>query len=191
MRKYRQIVGYFRYLASWSHLDLWLIASKLGADNHAPTARHWKDIKAAVRYFTNTINTGITYRCSKHSEPHLQLLTEYKDFSFGGNNEGRKSTSGLYVSYYNGPVAWATRKQILVTLYRAGAEYIYREYGMNYACAIQRMLIHSGITPPGKVVIRIDNRPTLEMVRKPFGTNGAKLIDLRHHLIWDTMQKMP
>ena len=48
----------------------------------------------------------------------------YCDSDFVGSIDDRKSTSGYVFSFGSGLVAWASKKQPIVTLSFAGAEYV-------------------------------------------------------------------
>ena len=77
----------------------------------APNSAHWQAGKRILRYIVGTINYGIRYTSSQNVE-----LIEYTDSDFAGSVDDRKSTSGYVFSLGFGAVAWASKKQPIVTL---------------------------------------------------------------------------
>ena len=72
-----------------------------------------------MRYVSGTKDFGIMYSTSKNFK-----LIGYTGNDNGGSIDDRKSTSGYTFHFGTGVVSWASKKQPIVTLYSAEAEYV-------------------------------------------------------------------
>lgn len=187
--KYRQLVGDLRYLADCTRPDLTYITGKLGAAAHSPTHRHWVALKAVIRYLRQTQQTGLCYPAGQKRRPSLKLVQCYTDSNFAGDASDRKSTSGAVLTYNGTAFAWASRKQSLVALSTAEAEYVALASALGMITTVKRMVTAAGIMPQAMVTVKTDNTATCDMIAKPHGTKRRKFIDLRHHYIQQTLQR--
>lgn len=53
-----------------------------------------------------------------------ELFTTFSDADHGGDEDDRRSTSGMVVKMGTGAISWASRLQTIVTLSTTEAEYI-------------------------------------------------------------------
>lgn len=187
--KFRQIVGDMRYLADSTRPDLAFITTKLGAAMHAPTARHWAALKAAIRYLIHTVHTGITYRAQLKRAPQTRFLRAFSDASFASDNLDRKSMTGMVLCYNASPVAWSAKKQSIIALSTTEAEYVAMASALQMLETSRRMLIEVGVQAKGTSSLNTDNQATVQMVSQMHGTKRRKFIDLRHHYIRDIIQQ--
>ena len=88
-------------------------------DAESPKNTHWKDGKRILRYIARTTNFGIQYTSNSNFK-----LIGYTDSDFAGSIDDRKSTSGYVFSFVSGSVAWASKKQPILTLSSADAKYV-------------------------------------------------------------------
>ena len=73
-----------------------------------------------MRYVSGTKDLGIMYSTTENFK-----LIGYTDSDNGGSIDDRKSTSGCNTFHFGtGVVSWASKKQPIVTLSSAEAEYV-------------------------------------------------------------------
>ena len=72
-----------------------------------------------MRYVSGTKDLAIKYSTSENFK-----LIGYIDGDNGGNIDDRKSTSGYTFHFGIGVVSWDSKKQPIVTLFSAEAEYV-------------------------------------------------------------------
>ena len=75
-----------------------------------------------MRYVSGTKDLGIMYSTSENFK-----LNGYIDSDNGGSIDNKKSTSGYTFHFGAGVVSWASKKQPIVTLSPAEAEYLQQQ----------------------------------------------------------------
>jgi hypothetical protein len=84
-----------------------------------PKCVHWVATKHVLRYLRGTFELGLSY-----IQGDGVKLVGYSDADWEGNNVDRKSTSGHCFNLGSGAISWFNRKQKLVALSSAEAEYM-------------------------------------------------------------------
>ena len=103
--------------------DIMFVVSFISRFMELPNNTHWKVGKRILRYIAGTTNFGIQYTPNSNFK-----LIGYTDSDFAGSIDDRKSTSSYVFSFGSGSVAWESKKQPIVTLSRAEAEYVAATY---------------------------------------------------------------
>ncbi|KAJ8865894.1 hypothetical protein PR048_033417 [Dryococelus australis] len=106
---YRKFLGSLMYLSN-----------KTSRSVENPSEEDIVSIKRVLRYLKGTENLGI--RCDGSSP--MEELVDFCDANFAGDPESRRSTTDYVIYYCGGPISWCARKQPVVTLSTAEAEYI-------------------------------------------------------------------
>ena len=119
---YRSIIGGLLYLATCTRPDLSFSVSVLARHLHQPTIRHLSLLKRVLRYLKGTVELGIKYKSSKKLT--LLSLDAHVDADWAGCKETRKSTTGFIICINDAPIIWKTKKQSMIALSSAEAEYI-------------------------------------------------------------------
>jgi hypothetical protein len=114
---YRHLVGSLLYLTH-SRPDLSYAVGVVSRFMQEMHELHWKVAKCILRYVQGTITFGIHYVAD--STLYLIRLT---DSNWVGDSIDRKSTSGYSLSFGSGPICWSSKKQTVIALSSAEAEY--------------------------------------------------------------------
>ena len=115
---YKRLVGSLMYLTT-TRPDVMFSMSLISRFMETSKSTHWQAWKRILRYVVGTTNFGIQYTSSLNFE-----LIRYTDSDFEGSIDDRKITSGYVFSLGSGAVAWASKKQRIVTLSCTEAEYV-------------------------------------------------------------------
>ena len=115
---YRQLVGSLMYLVN-TRLDMCYAINQLSQAMVRPTKMYWKVTKNVLRYLRGTTQFGLWYKWTKGVK-----LQGFTNADWVGSPSDRKSTSGGIFSIESVAVSWYNRKQILVALSSAEAEYM-------------------------------------------------------------------
>lgn len=120
--KYRAAIGSLMFAAIATRPDIAYATNFLSQFNGKASQKHWNAIKHIFRYLKFTIDTGIMYDRTRHTEPKF-TLTAYSDAD-NGKNHDRKSISGFVIVIAGGAIKWAAEKQRLITVSTAESEYV-------------------------------------------------------------------
>jgi hypothetical protein len=173
----RKLVGSLMYLTA-TRPDIMYGVSLISRFMDTPKNSHWQAGKRLLRYIAGTMNHGILYSTSNN----LQLVG-YTDSDFAGSIDDKKSTSGYAFHLGTGIVAWASKKQPIVTISSTEEEYV---EGTSAACQavwmrrILKDLMHNQEEP---TTIYCDNNSTIALSKNHVFHKKTKHIDTRYHFI--------
>ena len=131
---FRRLVGSLRYLTA-TRPDIVYGVGLISRFMDLPRQSHWQAAKRILRYIKGTINEGIFYSSTNKLE-----LIGYTDSDWAGETETRKSTSGYAFHLGAGVFSWSSKKQQVVALSTAEAEYIAATNCATQAVWLRRML---------------------------------------------------
>lgn len=131
---FKSIVGSLRYLAS-IRPDITYGVRIISRFMEKPYQSHLQAAKIIIWYVSGTRDHGILY---SHTDNFS--LVEYRDSDWAGDTETRKSTSGYIFSLGLGVISWSSKKQQVVALSTAEAEYIALASTACQAIWLSRML---------------------------------------------------
>jgi len=174
---YKRLVGSLIYLTA-TRPDIMFAVSLISRFMETPKSTHWQAGKRILRYIAGTTNYGIQYSSNSNFE-----LIGYSDSDFAGSIDDRKSTSGYVFSFGSGAVAWASKKQPIVTLSSAEAEYVAVTAATCQSVWMRRImteLLHEQQEP---TQIFCDNKSTIALSKNHVFHKRSKHIDTRYHFI--------
>jgi len=176
----RSFVGSVLYAAVATRPDCSVAVSILAQLQSSPNRVLERAAKRMLRYLRGTTDFGILYTKSG-SYPEL---TCYTDADFAGNPMDRKSTSG-YVIFLNGClISWGSRKQSVVTLSTAEAEYIAASNAAQEICYLRRLLADLGFAQRAPTLMMEDNQGVIACLIDPaYSGKLKKNLDVRFHLV--------
>ena len=119
MRKvpYCEAIGSLMYAAVTTRPDIAFAVSTLSQFLENLGEAHWQAVKRVFRYLAGTRDHALTYGAERHE------LLGYTDAD-GASQEHCCAISGYSFLIDGGAVSWSLRKQELVTLSTAEAEYV-------------------------------------------------------------------
>ena len=173
---YREAIGSLMYAAIGTRPDIAFAVSTLSQFLENPGEIHWEAVKRVFRYLLGTKNWRLTFGGEQHP------LIGYTDAD-GASQPHRRAISGHAFLIDGGAVSWGSRKQELVTLSTAEAEYVAATHAAKEAIWLRRFI--------GEVFARNDEPTTLYSDNQSaiaIATNGnfharTKHIDIRYHFI--------
>lgn len=185
--RYRSLIGGLSYLAICTRPDISFAVSILSRQLHAPSKRHLVLAKRVVRYVSGTVDKKIFYpRSNVNSEP----LMAYTDADWAGCNDTRRSTTGILIKINSAPVYWTSKRQSLVMLSSAEAEYVSLSQCAKQIVNLRRLFSEFQQNQPIKMEPNIptteiitDSTAVISLVTKPSVSERNKHIDLKAHHI--------
>jgi hypothetical protein len=115
--RYQRLVGKLIYL-SHTHPDIAYAVSVVSQFMHNPSEEHMDAVIRILRYLKSSPGKGLML--SKND--HLRV-EGYTDADWAGNISDRKSTSGYFMFVGGNLVTWRSKKQNVVALSSAEAEF--------------------------------------------------------------------
>jgi hypothetical protein len=178
MRKipYREAIGSLMYLAVATRPDIAFAVSTLSQFLDNPGDAHWEAVKRIFRYLAGSKSFELTYGGERHD------LIGYTDAD-GAVQEHRRAISGYAFLIDGGAISWASRKQELVTLSTAEAEYVAATHAAKEAIWLRKLvgeLFPSLLTP---ITLYCDNQSAIKLAQDDNYRARTKHIDLRYHFI--------
>ena len=143
-----------------------------------PKCTHWKARKRILRYIAETTNFCIQYTSNSNFK-----LIGYTHSDFADSIDDKKSTSRYVFNFGSGSVAWALKKQPIVTLSSVEEEYV---AAIVAACQNVWMRIniseleHEQTEP---TPIFYDTKSAIALSRNHVFYKRSKHIDTRYHFI--------
>ncbi|KAE9138475.1 hypothetical protein PF010_g950 [Phytophthora fragariae] len=185
---YREAVGMLMYLATSTRPDLAFALSQLSRFVAKPSSKHVGALKRVLRYLAGTVNYGITYD-RQSGESDTVVLEGYCDSDWANDPETRRSTTGFMFTLAGGAVSWMARRQSIVALSTAEAEYVAACEATMEAVAESNIL--QEILPQKclKLRIGIDNQAAHTMATNPTYSRRTRHIELRWHFVREQVER--
>jgi hypothetical protein len=179
---YWSMIGSLLYLCA-SRLDIMLSVCLCARFQADPKEILVKAVKRIMRYLVYTPKFGLWY-----PKGSTFNLIRYSDADYAGCKIDRKSISGTCQFLGRSLVSWASKKQNLVALSTAEAEYI----AAGHCCA-QLLWMRQTLRDYGyklsKVFLLCDNESAIRMTGNPVEHSCTKHIDIRYHFLRDHQQR--
>lgn len=174
---FKQIVGSLMYMTV-TRPDIMYSVCLISRFMSNPMETHMLAAKRILRYIQATVDFGIFYKRECRNE-----LMAYTDSDYAGDLDDRKSTSGYVFKLSGGAVAWASKKQPIVTLSSTEAEYVAAASCACQSIWMQRILKKIGGTQTDSIKIRCDNSSTIKLAKNPVFHGRTKHIGVRFHFL--------
>jgi hypothetical protein len=173
---FRSALGLLMYLAVGTRPDIAFAVSTLAQFADNPGWVHWEGVKRIYRYLLGTKRLGLTYGSSAAG------LVGYTDAD-GASQDHRRAISGFAFLVDGGAITWGSRKQELVTLSTAEAEYVAATHAAKEALWLRRLI--SEVFRPLKhpTTLHCDNQAAIALTKDGTYHARTKHIDIRYHFI--------
>jgi hypothetical protein len=179
---YRSMIGSLLYLCA-SRSDIMLYVCMCARFQADPKEVHLRVVKRILRYLVYTTKFGLWYPKGSTFD-----LIGYSDADWAGCKIDRKSTSGTCKLLGRSLVSWASKKQNLVALSTAEAEYI-----ATCHCCTQLLWMRQTLRDYGykltKGPLLCDNESAIRMADNPVEHNRTKHIAIQYHFLRDHQQR--
>eukprot|EP00253_Pinus_taeda_P035427 PITA_35427 len=174
---YKSIVGSLMYLTA-TRSDIMHAVSLISRFMERPKEIHWQVAKRILRYVNGMKGFGISYTSFESF-----MLTCYTESDWAGSIDDRKSTSGYVFHMGSGAISWASKKQPIVALFTAEAEYVVATTAVCQAGWMRRMLTSLCQEQENATVIFCDNSSAIALSKNSVFHKRTKHIDTRFHYI--------
>jgi len=181
--KFKQLIGSLRYLTT-TRPDLIFSVNLVSRYMESPNEQHLLAVKRILRYVQGTLDLGIQYERGGATE-----LVGFVDSDYAGDVDDRKSTSGYVFMLGGGAIAWASKKQPIVTLSTTEAEFVSASYGACQAVWLRNVLEEIGCRQEGGTLVFCDNSSTIKLSKNPVLHGRSKHIHVRYHFLRELVKE--
>ena len=174
---YREAIGSLMYASVATRPDISFAVSTLSQFLENPGEGHWEAAKHVFRYLAGTRGHGLTYGGERHE------LTGYTDAD-GSSQDHRRAISGFAYLIDGGTISWSSRKQELIALSTAEAEYIATTHAAKEGIWLQRLigeLFNDVVITP--LTLYCDNQAAITLATTDNYHARTKHINIRFHFI--------
>jgi hypothetical protein len=170
-------VGKLIYL-SHTRPDISYVVSVVSQFMHYPSKDHMDAVVRILRYLKSAPGKGIMFSKNDHLD-----VEGYTDADWAGNLADRKSTSGYFTSVGGNLVTWRSKKQKVVALSSAEAEFRGMAKGLCELLWLRRLLSEIGFAPNSEMNLYCDNKAAIEISQNPIQHDRTKHIEIDRHFI--------
>eukprot|EP00253_Pinus_taeda_P004608 PITA_04608 len=174
---YRQLVGKLLYLTH-TRPNLSFVVGLVARFMQTPHESNWKEAKRILRYVRGTVQFGIHY--SAEASP---LLVGFTDSDWAGDPDDRKSTARYVFTPGSGPITWACKKQVAISLYSAETEYRGVVEASKEALWLRQILSEFDFQQQHPNTLWCDNQSAIQLCKDPVQHQRNKHIELHMHFI--------
>jgi hypothetical protein len=177
---YREAIGSLMYAAVATRPDISFAVSALLQFLENPGQLHWEAVKRVLRYLSGTKDHALTYGNERHE------LLGFTDTD-RALQEHRHAVSGYTFLINGAAVSWASRKQEIITLYTAKAEYVAATHTAKESIWL-RWFTESLFGPiPTPTTFYCDNQAAIHLAMDNNYHAHTKHINIRFHFIRQTI----
>jgi hypothetical protein len=174
---YQEAIGSLMYASVATRPNISFAVSTLSQFLENPGEGHWEAAKRIFRYLAGTRGHALMYGGERHE------LTGYTDVD-GSSQDHRRAISGFAYLIDGGTISWSSRKQELIALSTAEAEYIATMHAAKEGIWLQRLigeLFDDVVITP--LVLYCDNQAAITLATTDNYHARTKHIDIRFHFI--------
>ncbi|KAM0055871.1 putative RNA-directed DNA polymerase [Helianthus debilis subsp. tardiflorus] len=180
--RYQRLVGKLIYL-SHTRPDIAYVVGVVSQFMHQPQVAHMEAIWRIIRYLKGTTGYGVLFQPNKHLE-----IQAYIDADWAGDKGDRRSTSGYSTLVGGNLVTWRSKKQKVVALSSAEAEFRGIARGLAEVLWIQKLLTEIGFPQTKTSMIMCDNEAAIQISENPVQHDRTKHVEVDMHFIKEKLE---
>ncbi|XP_050888526.1 secreted RxLR effector protein 161-like [Lathyrus oleraceus] len=144
-----------------------------------------KAARRILRCLKGSTNYRILFR--RDSERKEAIVTCYSNADWCGDKEDRRSTIGYFFQVFSAPISRCSKKQHVVAL--CEAEYMAESYVVCQAIWIRSVLEEIDVEVNKPLVMQIDNKSAINLVKNLVLHGRSKYIEARFHFLRDKVNR--
>ena len=175
--RYQRLVGKLIYL-SHTRPDVAYAVSLVSQFMHDPKQDHMEAALRIIRYLKGTAGMGMLFKKNGHFS-----ISGYTDASWAGDLSDRRSTSGYFTFVGGNLVTWKSKKQKVVALSSAEAEFRGIAKGLAELLWIRKLMFELGFPSKDAAELRCDNKAAISISENPVQHDRTKHVEIDRHFI--------
>ena len=173
---YHEAVGLLMYAALRTHPDIAFAMQTVLRFSTKPGPAHWEAVKRIFHYLKGSMELWLLYGMAKMD------LMGYTDAD-GSMAKDRHAILGYTFLIHSGAVSWSAKRQEIIALSTAEAEYIAITHASKEALWLHSLLSQIFNFDLDSTTLFSDNKSTIELMKDHQYHARTKHIDIRFHFI--------
>ena len=173
---YRAVVGSLMHLAVGMRPDITFAISMVAQFSNKPGMVHWEAVKRIYRYLAGTKGLALTFGAGKKG------LKGYMDTD-GASQEHHHAISGYAYILDGGAVSWMSKKQELVTLSTAEAEYVAATHAVKEGIWLHCFVEEVFQPLANQTILYCNNQAAITLTKDRSFHTRTKHINICYHFI--------
>ena len=173
---YRATVSSLMHLAVGTRPDIAFTILMVTQFSNEPGMVHWEAVKHIYRYLAGTKGLVLTFGAGKKG------LKGYTNAD-GASQEHRYAISGYAYILDGGAVSWMLKKQELITLSTAKAEYVTATHAVKEGVWLHHFVEEVFQPLANPTILYCDNQAAIALTKDRSFHTCTKHIDIRYHFI--------
>jgi len=174
---YRKLVGKLMYL-TFTRPDITYAVHRLCQFTSAPRVPHLKAVYKIIYYLKGTVGQGLFYSANVDLK-----LSGFADSDFSSCSDSRKLTTGYCMFLGTSLVAWKSKKQEVISMSSAEAEYKAMSMAVREMMWLRFLLEDLWIDVSEASVLYCDNTAAIHIANNPVFHERTKHIERDYHHI--------
>ncbi|GAV74050.1 hypothetical protein CFOL_v3_17532 [Cephalotus follicularis] len=175
--RYQRLVGKLIYL-SHTCTDIVYAVSMVSQFMHSPSEVHMEAAIRILQYLKLALGKGLLF--SKNTHLNIEGYT-YADWA-DSISDGR-STSGYFTFVDINLVTWRSKKQKVVALSSAEAEFRGMARAICELLWLRKLMTEIGFAPKSAMSLFCGNKAAIEIAHNPVQHDRTKHVEVDHHFI--------
>ena len=180
--QYQRLVGKLIYL-SHTRPDIAYAVGVMSQFMHQPQEDHMDAVLRIVRYLKGITGYGVFLEKGEDLE-----IDGYTDADWASNPIDRRSTGGYFTFVGGNLVTWRSKKQKVVALSSAEAEFRGMKSGLMEIMWVRRLLTEIGYPPKQKSRLFCDNKAAISISENPVQHDRTKHVEVDRHFIKEKLE---
>ena len=181
--QYQRMVGKLIYL-SHTRPDIAYAVGVVSRFMHQPQIQHMAAIMRILRYLKGTSSRGILFR----NNDHLDLLA-YTGADWPGDRDDRRFTFGYFTLVGGNLVTWKIKKQKVIALSSAEAEFRGIAKGVTEVIWLKKLLSELGFPQKKACKLFCDNKAAISISENPVQHDRTKHVEIDRLFIKKKLEK--
>lgn len=150
---------------------------------HSPSEEHMNAVVRILRYLKSAPGKGLLFTKNNHLN-----IEGYTDSDWAGSVSDRKSTASYFTFVGGNLVTWRSKKQKVVALTGAEAEFRGMAKGLCELLWLKRLLTEIGFAPKSEINLHCDNKAAIDISHNPVQHDRTKHIEVDRHFIKQNLE---
>lgn len=180
--RYQRLVGRLIYL-SHTRPDIAYAVGIVSQFMHSPQKDHWKAAIRIVQYLKGTVEHGLLFR----NHGHLDICG-FTDADWAGNPNDMRSTAGYFTFVGGNLVTWRSKKQKVVALSSAEAEFRGIKNGLTEILWLRKLMMELCLFATKTCQLFCDNKAAISISENPVQHDRTKHVEIDRHFIKEKIE---